>query len=535
MDAQTLVRRIIEAGFFLGAVLVAVFVAPNSPFLVIGICFGLFGFIALGKLGRNIWVLFPMSAGLSGTINLIKGGLTPFQLVCIILFLFCLYLLKADPTFRIRTGPMWFFIPLFCITLLLAFNWIKGRDLGLNIFGSARVGGKNYMNCVLPFVGYIAAISIHQFNPKHDMRLPLYILAGYFIDALIFVTTTLVPAAAPIFFRIYDCVNIEAFQATQISQISEIASGYVTRFGRSGHLAYVLLACLQAYLPWINWIRVPTLLFAPLIAFFAAICALISGFRNYLVRFAIVVLIGIWQSFGIFSLFLALPAVCVVAVLVFGQGTMFNLPPVIQRTLLFLPGNWDREIAKSAEGSADFRKDIRRVYFKEFYRADNFLGAGYLYDRDDLVSSQEEFWRQMGLRQAMDQDDGVRSFIRRRAHHEGIIDIHHILGHVGTVIWVIFGVLALWKCLSFLHVQEGKRNPTANFGATLIVVVVLTYWFLFGCLKEMMPELYSFMFCFVVGQETLFRSKSSRRDPVTLNKPAACHNDATAHPLQSCD
>ena len=31
MDAQTLVRRIIEAGFFLGAVLVAVFVAPNSP------------------------------------------------------------------------------------------------------------------------------------------------------------------------------------------------------------------------------------------------------------------------------------------------------------------------------------------------------------------------------------------------------------------------------------------------------------------------------------------------------------------------
>jgi hypothetical protein len=533
MDSQTLVRRIIEAGLFLGAVLMALFVAPNSPFLVIGICFGLFGFIALGKLGRNIWVLFPMSAGLSGTINLIKGGLTPLQLVCIVLFFYCLYLLKADPTFRIRTGPMWFFIPLFCITLLLAFNWLKGRDLGLNVFGSVRVGGKNYMNCVLPFVGYIAAVSIRRPNPKHDMRLPLYILSGYLVDAIIFVITTLVPASAPAFFRIYDCVNIEAFQATQVSQISEIGGSYVTRFGRSGHLAYVLLACLQAYNPWNTWIRLPTLLFAPFIAFFAVICSLISGFRNYLLRFVIVALIGIWQSFGIYSLFLALPAVSLVAVLVLGQGTMFNLPPVVQRTLIFLPGNWDREIALSSEGTANFRKDLRRVYFKEFFRADNFLGDGYLYDREDLEYSQEQFWRQLGIRAPTDKDDGIRSFIRRRAHHEGVIDIHHILGHVGTVVWIGFGVLALWKCLSFLIPPAGKQNPTANFGATLIVVCMLTYWFLFGCLKEMMPELYGFMFCFFVGQENLLRWKAAQGNRITLIKPSTNLGESPVPPLHS--
>ena len=533
MDPQTLVRRIIEASFFLGAIFLALFVAPNSPFLVIGICFGLFGFIALGKLGRNIWVLFPMSAGLSGTINLIKGGLTPLHLVCIVLFFYCLYLLKADPTFRIRTGPMWFFMPLFCITLLLAFNWLKGRDLGLNIFGSVRVGGKNYMNCVLPFVGYIAAISIRQPNPKHDMRLPLYIFSGYLVDALIFVITTLVPASSPVFYRFYDCVNIEAFEATQVNQFGGLAGGYVTRFGRSGHLAYVLLACLQAYIPWIRWIRVPAILFAPFIAFFALICSLLSGFRNYLLRFVIVTLIGIWQSFGIFSLFLTLPAVSILAVLVFGQGTMFNLPPVIQRTLLFLPGNWDREIAQSGEGSANFRKDIRRVYLKEFYRADNFLGAGYLYDREDLQYSQEQFWRRMGIRAATDEDDGVRGFIRRRAHHEGVVDIHHILGHVGTVVWVIFGVIALFKCLSFLRVPDGKLNPTANFGATLMVVVTLTYWFLFGSLKDMLPELYGFMFCFFVGQENLLRWKTYRRGSVTPNKPAVIHRDTSTPPLHS--
>ena len=533
MDPQTIVRRIIEAGFYLGAVLLALFVAPNSPFLVIGSCFGLFGLIALGRLGRKIWVLFPMSAGLSGSINVIKGGLTPLQLVCIVLFFYCLYLFKADPTFRLRTGPLWFFIPLSCITILIIFNWLKGRDLGLNIFGSVRVGGKNYMNCVLPFIGYIAAISIHQPNPKHDMRLPLYILFGYLVDALVFVATTLVPASAPVFFRIYECINVEAYQATQVSQISEMGGGYVTRFGRSGHLAYVLLACLQAYLPWITWIRVPTLLFAPFIAFFSVICSLISGFRNYLVRFVIVALIGIWQSFGIYSLFLTLPAVSILAVLVFGQGTMFNLPPVIQRTLLFLPGDWDKGIALSAEGSADFRKDLRRVYFKEFYRADNFLGDGYLYDRDDLVTSQEQFWRQVGLRQDTDKDDGVRSFIRRRAHHEGIIDIHHILGHVGTMVFIIFGGIALLKCLSFLRVPDGMLNPTANFGATLMVVVILTYWFLFGSLKDMLPELYGFMFCFIVGQENLLCWKAAQRSSVAHNQPSSIRGQSPASSPQS--
>jgi hypothetical protein len=134
---------------------------------------------------------------------------------------------------------------------------------------------------------------------------------------------------------------------------------------------------------------------------------------------------------------------------------------------------------------------------------------------------------------ATDEDDDVRGFIRRRAHHEGIIDIHHILGHVGTVVWVIFGALALWKCLSFLHVQEGKINPTANFGATLIVVVILTYWFLFGCLKEMMPELFGFMFCFFVGQENLLRWKASQRSRVSLIKPATNPEESPAPPLHS--
>jgi len=124
-----------------------------------------------------------------------------------------------------------------------------------------------------------------------------------------------------------------------------------------------------------------------------------------------------------------------------------------------------------------------------------------LYSRDDLSFSQEAFWNRMGLKVSEDKDDMFRGFIIRRAHHEGIIDIHHITGHVGTILWACFSLIALYQCSRFVYtVPLSVATRTANFGATLVIMNVLTFWFLFGCLSEMMPDFYSFLFCFAVGQ-----------------------------------
>jgi hypothetical protein len=107
----------------------------------------------------------------------------------------------------------------------------------------------------------------------------------------------------------------------------------------------------------------------------------------------------------------------------------------------------------------------------------------------------------MGFRASTDKDDMIRGFITRRAHHEGIIDIHHIAGHVGTLIWGFFCLTALYRCSRFVaSVPLNAATRTANFGATLVIMNVLTYWFLYGNLSEMLPDFYSFLFCFVVGQ-----------------------------------
>ena len=499
MTTEDLIRKLLQAGLFLGAVFLGVVVAPENPWLVLGLCFGLFLLIAIGKINRDLWILYPLTAGYSGSINLIPGGLTPIQVCSLLLVAMCLYLLKADPSFRIRLGPAWIFWPFLALNLLMVYNWIRGGDLGLNLLGSQKVGGKGYLTCLIPFVGYVAALSMFKPGSRHEIFLPLYVLSGYLVDAGFYVITTLVPAVAFYTFRFYSVANVEAFSVLEASHVTAISEGFVLRFGRTGHLAYVLLAALQVYIPYRAWLRLPHLLVGPLLLGISLILSLVSGFRNYLVRYVVVGMIGVWQSFKVYSFFLLLPLFALVGLLCLGQGTLFQLPSVIQRTLIFLPGDWDRGLMQSTKGSAEFREDLRRVYFAEFFRWDNWLGEGFLYDKNDLLYSQEQFWKRVGYSREADEDEIVRSHIIRRSHHEGFLNIHHIGGHSGTLIMATLSFFILWHCLTFSFFRPLDRGLLpAHFGSALAVTMVLTYWLLYGSLSEFIPETLGFLFCYSV-------------------------------------
>jgi hypothetical protein len=90
---------------------------------------------------------------------------------------------------------------------------------------------------------------------------------------------------------------------------------------------------------------------------------------------------------------------------------------------------------------------------------------------------------------------------------------------VGTLIWLVFGALSLFSCGRFLaRVPLSQSSLTAHFGATLIVVTVLTYWFLFGSLKEMVPSICAFAFCFYAGlKDYYFASQILLNNEFTLN------------------
>jgi hypothetical protein len=77
---------------------------------------------------------------------------------------------------------------------------------------------------------------------------------------------------------------------------------------------------------------------------------------------------------------LTVPAVAVlITVLVLGQGSAFDLPLTMQRTLSPFPGKWSRIAADSAESSNDFRDAIKKTYREEFMKESGMFGSGYKY------------------------------------------------------------------------------------------------------------------------------------------------------------
>jgi hypothetical protein len=80
------------------------------------------------------------------------------------------------------------------------------------------------------------------------------------------------------------------------------------------------------------------------------------------------------------ALFLMLSA------LVFGQGQWFDLPLVAQRTLSWLPGEWDPELDSMRGGTDDFRTELRRLAWDNI-KTDPVVGQGYAMNMGEIMST----------------------------------------------------------------------------------------------------------------------------------------------------
>jgi hypothetical protein len=72
--------------------------------------------------------------------------------------------------------------------------------------------------------------------------------------------------------------------------------------------------------------------------------------------------------------------------LVAGQGEYFRLPLGVQRTLSWLPGNWDPEFQYMEGGRDDFREDLR-LYASQNIKADPWIGKGFAVDIAETISA----------------------------------------------------------------------------------------------------------------------------------------------------
>jgi len=179
------------------------------------------------------------------------------------------------------------------------------------------------------------------------------------------------------------------------------------------------------------------------------------------------------------------------AFLVVGQGSLFNLPFTIQRTLSPLPGKWNRDALMSAESSNDFRTTIQKVYKTDFMQKAGWLGEGYKFDAKYMADRASD----IGTRQMEQSGEAqAKSYIISRDHHVGWVALHHVTGWAGLGAFVslcLGSLLYVWRHILQPHTAD---IPAEQVWATaLITQNIFSFFAVFGSIQNFIPPFCVFL------------------------------------------
>ena len=124
-----------------------------------------------------------------------------------------------------------------------------------------------------------------------------------------------------------------------------------------------------------------------LLYFVCFLMVLVSGKRLAMAIMFIPPLIGAILHRQFVYIFLA-SAIATVSlfIVVAGQGQWFNLPLVAQRTVSWLPGDWDPELQAMSGGTDDWRAELR-MWAAESVKRDPWIGRGFAIDLSETIGA----------------------------------------------------------------------------------------------------------------------------------------------------
>ena len=450
-----------------------------APFsLVLGVGFLLFFVFVLGD---KCWLTIPLCLPMGGSINILPIHFSPFELsiLLVIGYVFIQFIMTDRRSFSFGPPSVW--IPLLIIAAILLYHWGRGGGIGLTMFGGEASGGRRFFTILVGIIALPAILWFPNLENRWLNAVPLLYFLGCVLDFLPWLVSTLAPGFAPTLYRFYSTVNLDAYATS--SGFYETA---VTRFGPLGLIGLGLQVALISYYPARLWIR-PNYWFVPTLSILCLVGVVFSGFRSFLFNYAVVSFLALFFSVRWLSLLLLPLGAMTVTVLCLGQGSAFNLPLSIQRTLSPLPGNWSPIAKEAAESSDTFRDDIQRIYREEYFSKAGFFGDGYKYDQRFMWDRALSFSDRERMRGA---DETVRGFIEVRDHHVGWVAVHHPIGAVGFGAFIVLCMASLVLVFrSLWKVPPGRLTPAQVWASALTVQAIVSFFAVFGALQNFMPQL----------------------------------------------
>ena len=482
---QKLVLGLITLGAFLAAPwLTNEFLDGNS--LPLAFLFGI-GFLLLFifVLRDNCWIVVPLCLPMTGSLHFLPIKFSPAELSILLVIGYVVLQMFMTERRSITLGPPQIWIPGILFAGVLLYHWGKGGGLGISMFGGEASGGRRFFTILSGMLALPALLWFPLQNSPWLSRVPLLYLIGSLLEFTPFALSSAVPALAPYIYRVYSSINFEAYAGAQAFRDDSMV-----RVGQIGLLCLAFQLALLCYFPPRDWIR-PSRFFVIPLSILSLVGTIWSGFRSMLFNYVVTAFVALFLR-ARFLLFLGIPfAVGIITLLVLGQGSLFELPFAIQRTLSPFPGKWKREAMNSADASNDFRSSIQKVYKSDFMEKAGWLGDGYKFDAKYMEARSVD----IGTRKLEESGDSfAKGFIIARDHHVGWVALHHVTG------WIGFGAFVLLCLGSFFYVWRhvlqphlGDIPPEQVWATALITQNIISFFSVFGAIHVFIPPFCVFL------------------------------------------
>jgi hypothetical protein len=416
------------------------------------------------KLKTNIWVLLPMGWYLTGRLPWLPVPFTVRDLcIMAVIFFFTLFFATRAVPWKRKTGLLDYLI---YINLAYLATVYARNPAGFWAMQTSVVGGRPYFEIALAF-GAFLILSRVQVNDFIARIFPLFFVIPAWCVAVLDVVARLAPQLAYPLAMMYSGVSAGGVTGA-IQQEARLGETRMTGLQFAG-LSSVLALCAKFN---------PITLISPFhplraLLFGVALLAIfLSGFRS-VILFAMVafmlatMLRGNLRDLWIAGAGMLLGFVALISV----QGSLVQLPLTVQRTLSWLPGDWNQQAVADAEGSTLWRVEMWGwAWNDDRILRNRTWGQGFGLSIDDMNLIASSLMAGQGGGSLLGGSDR-ENFMITGSFHSGPLSTIKYIGVVGLALYyplMCYMALLAWKlCL--------RARGTKAFALALFVGIPIIY------------------------------------------------------------
>ena len=306
-------------------------------------------FVTFVSLKQMIWVLIPIGWFLNSRVGLLPLPLSVQDLTIIASMTgFALLVIMRQVPAKVGRRLLDNVVYLNVVYIVIVF--IR-HPAGFFLFQTEQVGGRAYVSVLLALGAYLV-LSRAALTPFVAKIWPLLTLIPLFVSSMMAVAGKLYPSLAP---------TLTAIYGQSISGVDQPVVIGEQRLAEVQTLGTTIVLALVSVYPPLSLLN-PINLGRAILLFSGLAFIFLSGFRLAImaavVFFALSLIlrqqiVGLW----ILATSLVMIFVAVIAVQISG---LVELPFTVQRTLSFLPGDWDPDAKRDAEESTQWRLEMWR-------------------------------------------------------------------------------------------------------------------------------------------------------------------------------